>query len=129
MLNSCCVFFGHRLKCFWNDRKKSNHFGENVWKYRLMNTAVASFNTTVRQMTEMSQWPKFFSNKITKMTSEKKQKGQFWSKVPVERQLYKKRWRPLNWSIKSSTLRVLCFYFLRTRASRTGMKLGKANTF
>jgi len=27
--------FGHRPKCFWNDRKKLCHFGQTVWKYRL----------------------------------------------------------------------------------------------
>jgi len=34
------VFFSHRLKCFWNDRKKFSHFGQHVWKYRLMNTLI-----------------------------------------------------------------------------------------
>jgi len=33
-------------ECFWNDRKKLSHFGRNVWKYRLMNTATASLNAT-----------------------------------------------------------------------------------
>jgi len=23
--------FGHRPKCFWNDRKKISYFGQNVW--------------------------------------------------------------------------------------------------
>jgi len=56
-------FFGHRPICFWNDRKKLSHFGQNVWKYRLINTVTASFNTTLRQMTEMSQRKKKqFSN-------------------------------------------------------------------
>jgi len=36
-----------------------------------MNTVTVSFNTTVRQMTEMSQWPKCLSNKWTKCLSEK----------------------------------------------------------
>ena len=40
---------------FWYYRKKLSHFGQNIWKYRLMNTVTASFNTTVRQMTEMPQ--------------------------------------------------------------------------
>ena len=48
-------FFGHRPKCFWNDRKILSHFGQNICKYRLTNTVLVSFNTTVRQMTEMSQ--------------------------------------------------------------------------
>ena len=47
------VLFGHRAKRFWNDRKKSSHFGQNVCKYRLKNTFMVSFNTTVRQRTEM----------------------------------------------------------------------------
>ena len=47
--------FGHRLKRFWIGRKKLSGFVQNIWKYRLMNTATAGFNTTVRQMTEMSQ--------------------------------------------------------------------------
>jgi len=37
---------------------KKSHFGRNVWKYSLMNTIQASFDTTVWQMTEMFQWPK-----------------------------------------------------------------------
>jgi len=36
-----------------------------------MNTARASFNTNVRQMTEMLQWPKFLSKKMTE-TSQRK---------------------------------------------------------
>ena len=32
-------------------------------KCRLMNTAIASFNKTVRQMTEMFQWPKCLGEK------------------------------------------------------------------
>jgi len=40
---------------FQMTEKKLSHFGQNVSKYRLMNTVTASFNTTVRQMTEMSQ--------------------------------------------------------------------------
>jgi len=74
-------FFGHRPKWFWNDRKKSSHFGQNVWKYGLKCTVTASFNTTVRQMTEMFQWPKCLNeiwpkylNKIwPKCLSERKQ--------------------------------------------------------
>jgi len=29
------LFFGHRPKRFWNDRKKFSHFRQNVRKYRL----------------------------------------------------------------------------------------------
>jgi len=45
--------------------KNLSHFSQNVWKYRLMNTAMVSFNTTVRQMAEMFQWPKCPSKKKT----------------------------------------------------------------
>jgi len=38
-----------------NDRKKLSYFGQSARKYKLMNTVMASFNTIVRQMTEMSQ--------------------------------------------------------------------------
>ena len=48
-------FFGHRPKCFLNDRKKLSHFGQNVWKHELMNTVTASFNATAIQVTKMSQ--------------------------------------------------------------------------
>jgi len=34
--------------------KKVSHFSQNVRKYGLMNTAKASFNTTVRQLTKMT---------------------------------------------------------------------------
>jgi len=36
-----------------------------------VNTATASFNTTVRQMTEMIRWLKFLSKKWLKYLSEK----------------------------------------------------------
>ena len=52
------VFFGHRPKWFWNDWIKWSHFGQNVWKYRLMNTVTASFNKSVRQTSEMSSQKK-----------------------------------------------------------------------
>jgi len=35
--------------------KNISHFGQNVGNYRLMNTALSSLNTAVRQMTEMFQ--------------------------------------------------------------------------
>jgi len=35
--------------------KNSSHFRQDVWNYRLMDTVMMSFKTTVRQMTEMSQ--------------------------------------------------------------------------
>jgi len=37
-----------------------------------MNTVTASFNTTVIQMTEMSQWPKCLNQKWPKCLNEKK---------------------------------------------------------
>jgi len=63
-------FFDHRPKRFWNDRKELSHFGQNVWRYRLMNTVMVSFNTTVRQMTEMFQWPKCLNKIRRKCLSE-----------------------------------------------------------
>ena len=53
-------FFGHRPNLFSHDRKKLSQFSHNVLKYRLLNTVTASSNTTMGQMTEMSQnkWPK-----------------------------------------------------------------------
>jgi len=62
----CTVFFfGHRPKWFWNDRKTSSRFSQNVWKYTRMSTATANFNKTVR-MTKMSQ------QKMTKTSQRKK---------------------------------------------------------
>jgi len=46
--------FSHR-PIFLNDRKKLSQIGQNVWKYILVNTVTASFNTTVKQRTETSQ--------------------------------------------------------------------------
>jgi len=40
-----------------NDRKKLCQFGNNVRKYRRVNTVTVSFNT-MGQKTEMSQWKK-----------------------------------------------------------------------
>jgi len=57
-LNVIYFFSSHRPKRFWSDRKKLSHFGQKVWKFRLKNTVMVSFNTTVRQMTEMFQWKK-----------------------------------------------------------------------
>jgi len=34
---------GDRPKRFWNDRKKVGHFGQDVWKYRLMNIVFGEF--------------------------------------------------------------------------------------
>ena len=45
----------------------TSHFGQNVWKHRLKNTATPSFNTPVRQMTEMFQWLKWLSKIMTEM--------------------------------------------------------------
>ena len=58
-------FFSHRLKRFWNHWKKLSHFSQNVWKHKLTNTVMVSFNTTMRKMTKMFQqkWPKCFSEK------------------------------------------------------------------
>jgi len=48
------------------NEKNFSHFGQSVKKYRLMNTVTISFNTIVRQMTEMSQ------QKLSKMSQRKK---------------------------------------------------------
>ena len=53
-------YFSGHWPNFFKDRKKVSGFGHNVSKYRAMHTVMASFNTTVGQMTEMSQrknWP------------------------------------------------------------------------
>jgi len=42
-----------------------------------MNGVTASCNATVAQMTEMFQWPKCLSEKMTDMSSEKKQRASF----------------------------------------------------
>jgi len=55
--------------------KTLSHFDQNVWKYRLMNIATVSFNTTVRQMTEMFQWPKYLSKKLTEVFQWKRSLG------------------------------------------------------
>jgi len=47
-----------------------SHFGQNVLKYTLMNTVTASFNTTVRQLTEISQ------QKMTETSQRKKSKSE-----------------------------------------------------
>jgi len=72
---SARFLFGHRPKCFSNDRKKLCHFGQNVWKYRIMDTVAANFNTTVRQMIEMFQWPKCPSKKMTEISQWKQTPG------------------------------------------------------
>jgi len=74
------LFFGHRPKRFWIVRKKLSHFGQNVEKYRPMNTVTATFNTTVRQMTELFHWPKCLSKKMTEMSQRKKKQVQGYSK-------------------------------------------------
>ena len=60
-------------KRFWNDREKLRYFVQNIWKYRIKNNVMASFNTTVRQMTEMFQWPKYFSKNEWNVSVKKKQ--------------------------------------------------------
>ena len=53
------VFFGHRPKCFWNDRKELSHFGWNVWKYRLK-------TLLWRVLIQLwDKWPKCLSEKKT----------------------------------------------------------------
>jgi len=40
-----------------------------------MNIVTPSFNTVVRQMTEMSRWPKCLTNKMTEMSQRIKSGG------------------------------------------------------
>jgi len=69
-LQTC--FFSATDRIFFNGRKKLSHFGQNVRKYRLINTVTASINTTVRHVTEIFQWPKCLSKKMTEMPQRKK---------------------------------------------------------
>jgi len=48
----------------------------------LMNTVAASFNTALRQMTEMSQWQKCLIKKITEMSQRKKNNSAYESRSP-----------------------------------------------
>jgi len=43
-----------------------------------MNNVTASFNKTVRQITEMFQWPKCISKKMTKIPQRKKTGTAYW---------------------------------------------------
>ena len=56
------VFFSADRNIF-EMTERISHFGQNAWKQRLMNTAMASLNTNARLMTEMFQWPKCRSKK------------------------------------------------------------------
>jgi len=40
-------FSDDRPKFFWNDQKKLSQFGHNVWKGRLVNIVIASFNAVM----------------------------------------------------------------------------------
>jgi len=64
----CTCFFLSVIdrNVFEMNEKNFSHFGQSVKKYRLMNTVTISFNTIVRQMTEMSQ------QKLSKMSQRKK---------------------------------------------------------
>ena len=48
-----CFFSVTDRNVFEMTEKILSHFGQNVWSYKLMNTATASYNTVVRQMTNM----------------------------------------------------------------------------
>ena len=63
LLATCFGFFGNRPKCIF----LKSHFGQNVWKYRLMNTAMASFSTTETYDRNVSAkiWPKCLSENKT----------------------------------------------------------------
>jgi len=66
-ISFCCyipvfIFICHRPTIFSNGRSKLNQFGHNVCKDRLVNTVVASSNTIMGEMTEISQWKKTASH-------------------------------------------------------------------
>jgi len=58
------VFFSVTDRIFFKRPKKLSHFGHDVRKHRLENTVTASFNTSVRQTTEMSQRKKNFRDTV-----------------------------------------------------------------
>ena len=68
-----CCFSVIDWNVFEMTEKKFSHFGQNIWKYRLINTVKVSSTTTVSQTTEMFQWPICLSKKWPKSLSEKKQ--------------------------------------------------------
>jgi len=47
-------------------------FSENECKHKQMNAVTVSFDTTMKQMTEMSQRPRCLRKKLVKCLSEKK---------------------------------------------------------
>jgi len=47
--------------------KKLSQFGHNIRKYRLLNTVAASFNTTMGEMTEISQRKNKHATRICKV--------------------------------------------------------------
>ena len=69
-----CFFFSHILKRLmkWPKKITASHFSQNVRKYRLKNTVMVSFNTTVRQMTKIFQWPKCLSRNDQNVSTKKK---------------------------------------------------------
>jgi len=118
--------------------EKNCHFDQNVWKYRLMNTCTASFDTTVRQMTEMSQWPKCHSKKWPKCLSDKHHRptdrtihwtvgvGKFLNMIKRVRTMYI-LWNfitgnfppflAIEYSFVTCSKRSSCFYFHRAALS------------
>ena len=74
-------FYAYRPKWFRNRRKNWGDFGQNVWKCRLKNTVNASFNTTVREMTEMFQWPKFLNKTDRNVSAKRKNMTQVMCKT------------------------------------------------
>jgi len=53
--NRCQLFFRSWIDFFEYDRKNLGQFGHHVRKGSLVNAVTASLNTTMGQMTEMSQ--------------------------------------------------------------------------
>jgi len=84
-------FFRSQTEIFLKWPKKLNHFGQNVWKYRLKITVMVSFNATVRQMTEMFQCRKHLGKKWPKCFSEKKTAPNYTLKQPENFSGFKKK--------------------------------------
>jgi len=71
-------FFLSYTETFLKWPNKLGHFGQNVWKYRLINTVMVSFDTTARQMTEISQ------EKTDRNVSAKKKTGMVQTKLQAK---------------------------------------------
>jgi len=67
------VIFRSKKRNVFEMTEKIKPFWLDVWKYKLINTVMASFNTVVRELTEIYEWPKcLVSAKMTEMSQRKK---------------------------------------------------------